>query len=194
MRPWNWYGPWCRDLGLEQVHLTPLGFFKLNEISCRIETLRTSLRSWLRHLGGLSRSLFLLVLASEMYLMLFLGGLSYRNKQRVLGRMNLRRDSGATFRFLLQTGWDSWLRHLGGLRRSLFLLVLALDMYLLWVKVRFCKKFPFRCAGTKLFILNLSFHRLSWFIYSILFTTFRLIKSNPYSIFYFKNKKGNATW
>ena len=56
--------------------------------------------------------------------------------------------------------------------------------FLRWVKIRFCTKYPFHCAGTKLFILNLSFYWLPWFIYSILFTTFGVIKSTPYSIFY----------
>ena len=53
--------------------------------------------------------------------------------------------------------------------------------------MRLSKKYPFHCAGTKLFILNLSFYWLPWFIYSILFTTFGGIKSTPYSIFYIVN-------
>ena len=46
------------------------------------------------------------------------------------------------------------------------------------------KKLPFHCAHTKLFTLNFIFHWISWFKYSILFTTFGVIKSTLNSIFY----------
>ena len=48
------------------------------------------------------------------------------------------------------------------------------------------KKLPFHCAHTKLFTLNFIFHWISWFKYSILFTTFGVIKSTLNSIFYQK--------
>ena len=46
------------------------------------------------------------------------------------------------------------------------------------------KKLPFHCAHTKLFTLNFIFHWIPWFKYSILFTTFGVIKSTLNSIFY----------